>query len=181
MAIFLFPQNIPSGGVAGIAIICNALFNAPYSWVIWLVNVPLLLAAIQWLGISCLLKTIYAVTVTAVTIDVLKSEIMNPVGPWWVDLLCGALLFGLGVGMLFRAGASSGGMSILAKILAPKLNRSPGKVMFWINLIIFLITASVVGWKIILMAIVCQWCSTRIIDAVPVTTRVLPKFVERYS
>jgi uncharacterized membrane-anchored protein YitT (DUF2179 family) len=81
-----------------------------------------------------------------------------------LDLIAGSVFFGVGVGILIRAGASSGGMVIPALMIATYKNWSPGKVMMGINLLIFLLTALVIDYKIVIFAIICQFFSTNIID-----------------
>jgi uncharacterized membrane-anchored protein YitT (DUF2179 family) len=65
---------------------------------------------------------------------------------------------------LIRAGASSGGMVIPALMIANYRHWSPGKVMMGINLIIFMLTALVIDYKIVIYAVICQFFSTNIID-----------------
>jgi uncharacterized membrane-anchored protein YitT (DUF2179 family) len=81
-----------------------------------------------------------------------------------LDLLCGSVFFGIGVGILIRAGASSGGMVIPALMIATYKKWSPGKVMMGINLLIFLLTGLVIDYKIVIFAVICQFFSTNIID-----------------
>ncbi|MCF6139295.1 YitT family protein [Pseudalkalibacillus berkeleyi] len=166
MGLFLFPHHIPSGGAAGIAVINEFFWNIPHGWSLWLVNVPLLFAAVKFLGAGSAGKTVFAVTVTSITVDVIGLVLSAPISVPWIDLLFGACLFGIGVGILFKNGASSGGMAILAQIFAKMFNRPPGQVMFWINGVIFLITAFVVGWWIFLFAICTQWIGTKVLDIV---------------
>jgi uncharacterized membrane-anchored protein YitT (DUF2179 family) len=166
MAVFLFPHVIPSGGVAGIAILNNYFFQIPLALTLWIINFGLLLLAVKKLGKQTALWTIYCVAVTSVTVDWLSSLIQSPVNNMLFDVIYGALIFGTGVGILFRFGASSGGMDILALILAKWMGKKPGVILFWINSILLLLTALTVGFKIILFALMCQWIVTRIIDYV---------------
>jgi uncharacterized membrane-anchored protein YitT (DUF2179 family) len=166
MAVFLFPHAIPSGGVAGIAILNNYFFQIPLALTLWIINFGLLLLAVKKLGKQTALWTIYCVAVTSVTVDWLSSLIQSPVNNMLFDVIYGALIFGTGVGILFRFGASSGGMDILALILAKWMGKKPGVILFWINSIVLLLTALTVGFGIILFALMCQWIVTRIIDYV---------------
>jgi uncharacterized membrane-anchored protein YitT (DUF2179 family) len=166
MAVFLFPHVIPSGGVAGIAILNNYFFQIPLALTLWIINFGLLLLAVKKLGKQTALWTIYCVAVTSVTVDWLSSLIQSPVNNMLFDVIYGALIFGTGVGILFRFGASSGGMDILALILAKWMGKKPGVILFWINSILLLLTALTVGFEIILFALMCQWIVTRIIDYV---------------
>ncbi|MFN7249601.1 MAG: YitT family protein [Anaerobacillus sp.] len=165
MSIFLFPHDIPSGGAAGVAILMNYFFSLPNGVSLWLFNFVLLLIALKWLGKSKALATIYAITITSVTITAIES--MNvTIGYLFVDLVIGAIIFGCGVGILFKNGLSSGGMAIVALLIEKYRGKRPGRSMFFTNTAIFLLISLVKDWKIILLAILCQWISTKVIDFV---------------
>lgn len=166
MALFLFPHGIPSGGAAGIAILLNHWLFLPLGVALWFANFTLLTLAIYSFGYRWTLKTMYSVTITSYTIHTFEQLISHPHLPLVIALICGSLIFGVGVGILIRFGASSGGMVIPSLIIATRMQYSPGKVMFWLNMTIFIITASVIEWKIVFYAIFCQWFSTQVIDLV---------------
>jgi len=164
MALFLFPHNVPSGGAAGLAIIINHFTSLPLGFSLWLVNFAFLILALQYFGYSWTIKTMLSVTITSVTISLINTHIIIPHSYFLVDLICGSILFGIGVGLLIRNGASSGGMVIPALMIAKHYDWSPGKVMLWMNFFIFLLTAFVIDLKIVIFAIICQTISTNIID-----------------
>lgn len=168
MTLFLFPHDIPSGGAAGIAILMNYFLAVPYGVALWIFNLLLLVIAFKWLGRAKTIATLYAVTVTSITISLLEYRIFYEVfqtNPFF-DLLIGAVTFGIGVGLLFRSGSSSGGMAIVALLIEKYRGKQPGKSLFIINSTIFLIISLVRDWKIIILAIICQWISTKVIDFV---------------
>lgn len=166
MGLFLFPHAIPSGGAAAITVIVKYLFNVPYEITLWLVNFLLLVAAAKWLGYASTIRTLYTVSVISVTINFCHTMFNPTGGNVWLDLVWGSFLMGVGVGLLVRQRASNGGMVILALIVHIYKGYAPGKVMFWVNCFIFLITALLVGWSIILMALINQWLASRIVDLV---------------
>lgn len=167
MSIFLFPHSIPSGGAAGLAILANYWFQLPLGFSLWLANVVFLVFALKYFGYTWTFRTILAVATTSTTVTILSSHFM-PFGHVHIiyDILGGSILFGIGVGILIRAGASSGGMVIPALMIATYKKWSPGKVMMGINLLIFLLTALVIDYKIVLFAVICQLISTNIIDLI---------------
>jgi uncharacterized membrane-anchored protein YitT (DUF2179 family) len=175
MSLFLFPHYIPSGGAAGIGVLLNYIWNVPYAASIWLLNAVMIVAAVKWLGKSNALWTMYCVGAAALTINALSPHIRHPIGNVWMDLVFGALLFGFGVGTLFKMGASSGGMDILALILSKVTGWPAGKVLFWINSSILLAAGIVIHWKVIMYALICQWIGTKIIDLIG--KRVVPVVV----
>jgi uncharacterized membrane-anchored protein YitT (DUF2179 family) len=166
MAAFLFPHHIPSGGVAGLAIINEHFFKVPLALTLWVINFGLLLLALKKLGKQTALWTIYCVAVTSITVNWLTEYIHIRGSNIYLDVLYGAIIFGTGVGILFRFGASSGGMDIIALIAAKWTGKKPGSILFWINSIVLLFTALIAGFEIIIFALICQWISTRIIDFV---------------
>lgn len=178
MTFFLFPHFIPSGGAASLAVLFNYLLDTPYSVTLWVLNAGLLLAAAKWLGKSSVFWTLFCVSVTSVTIDFLTPYITEPLNPVFLDLLLGAAVFGVGVGILFRMGASSGGMDILALIISKARGSAPGRTLFYINGSLLLLTGVVVDWKVIVYAVICQMIGTRMIDLIyKLNVRIL---VEKY-
>jgi uncharacterized membrane-anchored protein YitT (DUF2179 family) len=166
MAIFLFPHFIPTGGAASLAVLFNYILNTPFEITLWILNAGLLFAAIKWLGKGTAIWTLYCVTVTSVTIGLISPFITGQLTNVVLDLLLGSIIFGVGIGILFRMGASSGGMDILALIISKLKGYSPGKTLFAINGTILLTTGIIVDWKIIIFAVIGQFISTRILDIV---------------
>jgi len=168
MALFLFPFDVASGGAAGIAILFEVWFNLSHAYTIWGMNILLLIFAVRWIGVISSLKTVYTVTCTSLTIYVLQTFNigLDFIPPIYVSLLLGAVLFGIGVGILFRNGASSGGLAIIAHIFFVLFNWLPGKSMFWMNLFVFSLIAYVIDWKLIFGAVLVQWLATKVINQV---------------
>lgn len=166
MAAFLFPHHIPSGGVAGIAILNGYFFDVSLGLTLWSINFGLLLLAIKKLGKQTAFWTIYSVAITSIVVDWLTPQITNPLNGTLVDVVYGGIIFGTGVGILFRFGASSGGMDIVALILSYWTGKKPGTILFCINSVVLLGTSLMLGIDIIVFALMCQWISTRLIDFV---------------
>lgn len=166
MSIFLFPHSIPSGGAAGLAILMNYWFELPLGLSLWLSNIVFLLFALRYFGYTWTLRTIIAVAITSTTVSMISVRVADALPHVHIlfDIIAGSIFFGIGVGLLIRSGASSGGMVIPALMIASIKSWNPGKVMLGINLFIFLLTALVIDYKIVFYAIICQFLSTQIID-----------------
>ncbi|MCH6264143.1 MULTISPECIES: YitT family protein [Neobacillus] len=164
MSLFLFPHSIPSGGAAGLAILMNYWFGLSLGFSLWLANIVFLLFALKYFGYTWTFRTILSVATTSTVVSVITTQIPHHHVHMVFDMVCGSIFFGIGVGLLIRAGASSGGMVIPALMIATYKNWSPGKVMMGINMMIFLLTGLVIDYKIVVYAIVCQFFSTNIID-----------------
>lgn len=166
MGLFLFPQSIPSGGAGGMAILFNHFFKLPMGPALWIVNFSLLLFGIMYLGKRFAVWTVFGMTITSLSIHFFEVYLIIPERNLLFDLIIGSVTLGIGVGLLMRQGVSNGGVGVLAYMLAFKRNILPGKPLFFFNCLIFFITAAVISWKIIFLALISQWMSTRIVDII---------------
>ncbi|RFU71217.1 YitT family protein [Peribacillus saganii] len=166
MGVFLFPHAIPSGGAGGMSVLLNYWFHVPIGFALWLVNFSMLLLAMKYLGNRSTLWTMLSITVTSLSIFAFQQTIHVPARNVWIDLAIGSIFLGTGVGILLREGVSNGGVGVIALIIANSRNILPGKPLFLINGCIFILTASVIKWEIIIQALLSQWISTIIVDLI---------------
>lgn len=163
MGVFLFPHSIPSGGGAGLAVLWNYWFHLPMSIGLWLSNISFLLFAVHYLGRVSAIGTIMVITVTSVSVNFFEVYVKTPFSNVWINLLAGSLFLGIGISVLFKERVTNGGIGFVALAIAKYKRINPGSALFWMNGGIFLITAIVIDWKIIVQALLCQWISTRIV------------------
>lgn len=165
MGLFLFPHFIPSGGAGGITVLLNYWFNISLGTALWIVNFSLLLVGVKFLGKWFALWTIIAITMTSICVDFFEHiQIENR--SLLFDLILGSIFLGIGIGMLMRQRVSNGGIGVIALIISTKRGILPGRPLFWINFFIFLFTAMIIDWKIVLLALISQWISTMTVNIV---------------
>ncbi|WP_018663874.1 YitT family protein [Heyndrickxia acidiproducens] len=163
MGVFLFPNAIPSGGAGGLTVLFNYWFQIPFSIALWFLNSSMLLFAIYYLGGASALGTLIGITITSISVNIFHVLWDTPFTNEWMDLAVGSIILGLGVGILIRNGFSNGGIGIIALIIAKYRTVNPAKPLFIINGLIFLITAYVIDWRIVIQAIICQYISTKMV------------------
>ncbi|MEW9676187.1 YitT family protein [Lentibacillus sp. L22] len=166
MGLFLFPNSIPSGGAGGIAILLNYWFGISNGLALWIVNFSMLLLGIKYFGKAFVLWTIVGMTMTSVSIQFFEQFIQVPQRNIIFDLVLGSVFLGTGIGMLMRQDVSNGGVGVVAMIIASGREILPGKPLLYINCFIFILTAMMIDWKIILFAFSSQWISTKVVDYV---------------
>lgn len=119
ISLLLDPNNLAPGGVSGISIMLSRFTPVKTGTWILIINIPLL--AIGWwkLGRKFIIKTIYATVMTS-----LFTNLLGSVTPVTNDLICAVVLGGIavgsGIGLVFRAGGTTGGMDIIVKLLRLK-------------------------------------------------------------
>lgn len=119
IALFLDPNQLAPGGVSGLAIIINRLTSLPTGTLILMMNIPLLLLGWWKLGWKFVLSTVLAVLCSSAAINFL-----TPYGPLTRDPLlaaaAGGALLSVGMGLLFKLGATSGGTDVLIRVIKLK-------------------------------------------------------------
>ncbi|WP_246861250.1 YitT family protein [Bacillus sp. REN3] len=166
MGLFLFPHAIPSGGAGGMAVLLNYFLSLDMGLALWVVNFSMLVVAVRYLGNSCALWTMFAISITSVSVTVSEHYYISQFRNEWVDLVAGSIFLGTGIGMLLREGVSNGGVGVIALIIARHRNSLPGAALFWINCSIFVLTGSIISWEITVQALISQWISTKMVDIV---------------
>lgn len=134
LCIFAAPNEILTGGAAGLAVILGSLFKIPLGTGILLVNIPLLITAFFVCGKRYALKTVYAVVLFSAVIDIF--ELIVPVRYNGDKLLCavyGGILTGIGLFIVMKRSIVTGGSDLLAYIIQ---RMRPGRSMSTLLLII---------------------------------------------
>lgn len=144
---FVAPNQIAMGGVTGLAQIVNALVPVlPVGVLSILVNVPLFLAGWRLLGVRLLVSSLYAMAVSSLAIDVIAwMHTFPPMDPILATLYGGAGM-GVGLGLVFSQGATTGGTDIIGKLLKLKFPWLPiGKLVMIPDMVVVILAAVVFG------------------------------------
>ncbi len=122
ISLFLEPNDIAPGGVSGLSIILHEL--APFlptgTWIL-ICNLPILALGIYKFGLRFFITTIYAVAVSSAAINILSAYAAAVTDDMLLACVAGSVLVALGLSLVFRAGATTGGTDIIVKLLRLKL------------------------------------------------------------
>ena len=143
--IFLLPNNLVGGGVSGFAAILYYATGIPMGYTYLILNVILLIIAIKILGTGFGGKTIYAILMTGICLNIFPNiipvEFINEFAVSNGKLLCtilGGIIAGVGIGLSISQGGSTGGTDIIALLWCKFKNASPGRVILIINVMIII-------------------------------------------
>ena len=143
-AALLLPYHIPTGGMAGQLAFINYVTGFPISIGLLLVNSVLLTIAFTPLGWKFVLKTAYAVVALSTFLSLGQSmvtdgqgQLIQILGEGQDSMACvlGAVLNGLGIGIVFLAGGSTGGWDVIAALINKYRNVSLGRVLLYLDLV----------------------------------------------
>lgn len=116
ISLFVEPNNIASGGVTGIAIILNKAIGGSTGIWFFVINIPILLIGMWKFGFKFLMSTVYCTTIISVFTDLLSRYGSPLTSDVLVATIAGGMLTAIGMGGVFRAGATTGGMDIVVKL-----------------------------------------------------------------
>ena len=123
---FFAPNLVAMGGVTGLGQIINAL--CPFLTVGALVfgmNVPLFLMGWKYIGRHLLISSLYATALSSAAIDFFAAVYTFPAMDPMLASICGGATLGLGLGLVFLKGATTGGTDIIARLLKLKFTWLP--------------------------------------------------------
>lgn len=150
----IVPNGLLSGGFAGIAIILNNFWPAiPLSIAIYVLNIPALLWALKELNRRFLFYTVFAVTIQALFLALLKN-IPYYNGDIMLAAIFAGVLGGIGGGVVIRRSGSSGGTDIIGIIVKKKWGYSVGTVSFVFNIFVLGACAFLYGLEIAMYTII---------------------------
>lgn len=167
--IFIAPNNLVPGGVGGIAVILDSLFGISNSTVIIIANIFLLIASLLLLDRdktrASLLGTIMFPIFVRLTENI-NVWLQIDTSHLLLSALFGGILYGLGAGIVFRAGFTMGGTDIINQILSKYLKQSIGKSMFMSDGLIVLSSALFFGMNSMMYSLIILYCISLMADKV---------------
>ncbi|WP_423223429.1 YitT family protein [Candidatus Amarolinea aalborgensis] len=164
--IFLDPNNVVPGGFTAIAIFANRLRGWPTGLTLLALNIPFLALGIWLLGAEFGPKTIAAAVLVSLAIDFLQPYLPTVQGEPLLYVAYGGLLFGAGQALVFRAGATSGGTELPAKLLEHFYGIRMSRSLLAMDALILGLAALFFGLGPALYALITAWVMARVIDFV---------------
>lgn len=166
VAVFILPYNILSGGVAGIAVVFNSLMGLNKEIVVNFLVIALFLIGWLILGKEFAIKTF----VSSVFYPLFLSLIMDFMPVFEIDSLLaslyGGLIAGVGIGIVMRTGASTGGMDIPPLILNKVTNIKVSTLVIIIDALTVMLGFLAFGLEEILIGFISVFATGYTIDKV---------------
>jgi len=166
---FNMAHHLTEGGFTGIALILYHLFDWSPAVLNLIFNIPLFFVGYRLLGKTSFIYTLIGTLSVSVFLYLcgqfpahinLKDDLM-------LVALCGGVLIGIGLGIIFRFGGTTGGVDIVARLMKKYFDVAMGKTMFIFDCFVILLTLLTIGdYKLTLYTLVCVFVGARVIDAI---------------
>lgn len=165
--LFYIPNDVVSGGIGGVGIIANHFWGWPVGLVTLLLNIPLFIAGLRWGGgITTGIRTIYAVTVMSLGIDLLAPYLPEVTTNPLLYITYGPLLDGAGLALVLRAQGTTGGTDIIAQLLKKFTGLEISRGMFISNTAIIVGAALIFGLERAMYGVMVAAVSAFAVDTV---------------
>lgn len=162
---FYVANKLAEGGVAGISLMFHYIFGFKVGIVYFILNIPLIIVGFKFLGKDFIIKTVYAIGVVTLALDLTAGY-----GTQMEDILLGTLfggvMSGLGLGLVFMSGGSTGGIDIIARIMTKYKGIPVGKALLLIDIVILVAVAILFGKIIFMYTLVALIINAKVIDTV---------------
>lgn len=163
--IFLLPNHVASGGVSGISTITEAVFHWEPAFVIWGINIPLLLAGYLLLGKQEAIKSVIGSLFLPFAVYLTK-ELQPATNDPLLGGLFGGIGVGIGLGIVFIGNGSTGGTALAAKILHKFSHITLGKSVAILDGLIVLAAIVVFDVQQGLYALIGLYTTSKAIDLI---------------
>jgi len=193
IGVYLVDARVVPGGVSGLSMAIHYLSNnsIPVGLMIWILNLPLYVWGIKELGKTFGFRTFYGFTLNSFFIDFFRGDIPGfqfirlqdtqtvkdlLKNDFFFLILVGAVLIGIGLGIIFKFKGTTGGSDIVAAIMQKRFGVKPGMAIMVIDFAVILLAGSIIEIKnlspdrpafaLTLYAFFLLFVSARIIDAI---------------
>ena len=165
---FLFPNEIVSGGVTGIAMILNAFTHWPIGMMVIAMNVPLFLIAWRHFGLDFLLGSLLGMALSSAFVDLFALTGLVVTREPMLASIIGGVIKGAALGMIYYYGATTGGIDIVAKLLRQRFSQlNFGTLVLILDVAIIAAYALIVGnYDSAMWSVITMFVTTKVIDLV---------------
>lgn len=166
MNFFLAPNKIAAGGVSGLAVVVFHLFGFPVGVTMLVLNVPLFLLGVRVLGASFGARSIYGFVLLSVAVDATAPFLAPLTGDALLASIYGGVLMGIGTGLTYRVGGSTGGTAIAARLISHYSNMGVGRALLLADGFVIIVAGIAFGAELALYGLLAVFITMRVIDLI---------------
>ncbi len=165
---FTYPNAIVTGGVTGIAMIINYLTSLPVGIMGIIINIPLFAVSWRKFGLKFMVSSLVGTMLSSIFVDIFSLSSFVATHEPLLGAIFGGMIKGLGLGIVYTTGATTGGVDIVAKFLRAKYQFiNFGTLILLLDMIIIAAFAIIFRkYDSAMYAIICMYVCSRMIDLV---------------
>ena len=160
---FMIGGNLAEGGVIGISIILFYAFGWSTALTNLIINSIILAIGFKFLSRRAMYYTIFSIPMTSLMLWFTESwqmQFENVI----VNMIFGGMFIGIGIGLIFRVGATTAGTTILARIANKYLDVNVSYALLFFDLLVVLSGLTVIPLERVLLTIIALYVATKVMD-----------------
>lgn len=167
LEVFFVPVRITVGGVSGIATVIHYICGLPVGLLIVLMNIPIFILGLYKFGYKFIIGSFIGMGVMSLSAD-LSAYLPVRMDDIILSSVFGSGLYGVGMGIVLEAGASTGGTDIIAKYIFRRAGGgSLGSVILCIDAFVIAAAGFVFkSFNVVLYSVISLYVSTYVIDII---------------
>ena len=165
---FMYPNSVASGGIAGLSMIVNSITGLPVGVTNIVLNIPLFLYARKHFGRDFLVSSLVGMAASSVLVDILATTGYSATGDPMLASIIGGVIKGIGLGLLYYTGATTGGLDIVIKAVRIKYpNIRFGTVMLAVDALVIVAYAFILNkYESAMYSIIALYVVSKMVDLV---------------
>ena len=167
ISLFLDPNNLAPGGASGLAIVLNRICNIETGTLYFIINVPIMVIGLWKYGVRFIASTFFSILLNSIFTNRL-AKLGALTDDIFIATMAGSVLVGVGVAIVFKSKATTGGTDIIVKVLHDKYKHIKTGVIFLLTDIVIVAFSGLVfkDINIIMYALVSVFVQGKVLDIV---------------
>lgn len=167
ISLFLDPNNLAPGGASGLAILLNRICNIETGTLYFIINVPIMVIGLWKYGVRFIASTFFSILLNSIFTNRL-AKLGALTDDLFIATMAGSVLVGVGVAIVFKSKATTGGTDIIVKVLHDKYKHIKTGVIFLLTDIVIVAFSGLVfkDINIIMYALVSVFVQGKVLDIV---------------
>ncbi|CFJ31666.1 Uncharacterized BCR%2C YitT family COG1284 [Mycobacterium tuberculosis] len=162
---FNIPNHLAEGGITGISILIKLLFPAIDQGIVFFVlNIPLFFLGWKILGRTSFIYTILGTVSLSVFLSLFENTLPLPMEDRLLASLYAGVAVGVGLGIIFRYGGTTGGVDIIARLLQKYWGVSMGRTLFLGDILVIGASLIYLNLESAMYTLVVVFIAARVID-----------------
>lgn len=166
LTMFLIPNKVAAGGVSGLATVIHYLSGFSVGWLMLLLNIPLFILGVIFIGKEFGMKTFVGTALFSLFTEATKAFPI-PTNDLLLSSVYGGIILGLGLGIVFKSGASTGGTDLAALLINrffPSI--SIGKGILLVDFFVIISEGIIFNWELAMYSWIALFISSKVVDFV---------------
>ncbi|KKO54916.1 YitT family protein [Paenibacillus sp. DMB20] len=163
---FSIPNRLSEGGIIGITVVTYYLFEWSPGLVNFILNGILMVIGYRYFDKKTTLYTLISIVLTSAFLRLTEMLEVEPHPDTLLAALFAGVFVGIGLGLIFRSGGTSGGSAILARLANAYWGWSLGKGILIIDIIVILGSVFIIGQEKAMYTLIAVYVGAKIIDVI---------------